>query len=198
MCANKHKEFIARTNRLVLRQFQISDAEHLYLLNSDPEVIRYTGDSPFESILSAEDFLRNYSHYQTYGYGRWACVRKNEGDFVGWCGLKYNEKNMVDLGFRFFKKYWNQGFATEAAIECLKYGFDHLGIDEIIGRVAQKNQASVRVLEKIGMKFWKKEECMGIQDSSYYSINKSEFNVDIRERSGKFKENDSYKKLHVE
>ncbi len=145
---------IISTSRLYLRRFQASDDKDFFLLNSDQDVIRYTGDSPFENITAANLFLRNYNHYEQYGYGRWAVINKIQNQFIGWCGLKYSsELDEVDIGFRFFKKFWNQGFATEAAAASLHYGFDHLGLEQIVGRAMKANTASVRVLEKLGMRY---------------------------------------------
>lgn len=130
------------------------DAESIYLLNLDPEVIKYTCDLPFESVEKAKDFIENYNHYKLYGFGRWAVIGKSDNEFLGWCGLKYTaELNEYDIGFRFFKKYWNQGFATEAAIKCLEIGFKEFKMKEIVGRAMKGNIASIKVLEKIGMKY---------------------------------------------
>ena len=161
---------VIETSRLILREFQPSDAESMFLLNSDPEVIRYTGDPPFKDIQDAEDFLKNYSHYAKNGFGRWPVIDKTNNLFVGWCGLKRHENEMIDLGFRFFKKDWGKGYATESAKVCLDYGIQTLQLPEIVGRAAKANSASVRVLEKIGMTYWKDAPCDGIQDSVYYRI----------------------------
>lgn len=145
---------IIETFRCYLRQLTIDDTTHFYNLNSDPEVIQYTGDKTFESIEVARQFLQNYNPYQEYGYGRWAVIQKETNAFLGWCGLKYShELNEVDLGFRFHKKYWNQGYATETAKACLEYGFNQLHLTKIVGRAMEANAASVKVLEKIGMTF---------------------------------------------
>lgn len=147
---------ILTTQRLTLRQLTPEDAEHCYLLNADPEVIRYTGDDAFTDVEAARNFLEGYDHYEKYGFGRWAVIRKEDGAFLGWCGLKYTpETDEYDIGFRFFKKYWNQGYATEAALACLDYGFEKLGLKTIIGRAMKANTASVKVLDKIGMVYWK-------------------------------------------
>ena len=66
------------------------------------------------------------------------------------------------------RKYWNQGYATEAAEACLIYGFETLGIPRIIGRASKNNHASRRVLEKIGMKFWKNSPIDGIGEGVWY------------------------------
>ncbi len=166
---------ILETERLLLRELEVSDAKAMFELNSDPEVIRWTGDPPFESEAQVAEFLRNYPDYDRNGYGRWAVIVKESGEFVGWCGLKLNEQNLIDLGYRFFRKDWGKGYATESALASLGYGFLALGMDEIIGRVARENPASVRVLEKIGMTFWKEDACKGIVDSLYYKIDRKEY-----------------------
>ena len=170
-------KLIIETPRLILREFELNDAEKMWELNSDPDVIKFTGDPPFVSIDQAKEFIKNYRDYRENGYGRWAVITKDKNDFVGWCGLKLNEENFVDIGFRFFKKDWNKGYATESAKAGLNYGFSKLNLNEIIGRAASKNTASIRVLEKLNMDYWKKDNCKGIENSVYYKMNKSKFNT---------------------
>lgn len=142
------------TERFYLRELSIDDAQSFYDLNADPEVVKHTGDKEFGNISEAESFLRNYNQYKLYGYGRWAVIDKKNDAFLGWCGLKYSpDLDEVDLGFRFFRKYWNHGFATEAAKACIDYGFKNLNLDKIVGRAMEANIGSVKVLEKAGMKF---------------------------------------------
>jgi ribosomal-protein-alanine N-acetyltransferase len=142
-----------KTERTAMRKLNVEDAVDFFNLNLDYEVIQYTGDLPFENIQASIDFLSRYDQYEKYGVGRLAVIDKTSLQFMGWCGLKYNqEKNEYDIGFRFFKKYWNQGFATETAIRCLEYGFDELKIDRIVGRAMKENVGSIKVLEKLGMK----------------------------------------------
>lgn len=160
------------TERLYLRELKPSDAKNLYDLNADPEVILYTGDKAFDSIYQAHQFLEDYKVYNEYGYGRWAIINKSTTDFIGWCGFKYHQEGYVDLGFRIHKKYWNRGYATEASMACIEFGFDKLGFKEIVGRTSENNIASVKVLEKLGFTFWKKDECDGIEDARYYSLKK--------------------------
>jgi ribosomal-protein-alanine N-acetyltransferase len=145
---------LPETERLVLREISPDDAEQAYLLNLDPEVIRYTGDAPFESVEAARRFLEQYDHYRRYGFGRWGVIRKSDGAFLGWCGLKYSpEHDEYDIGFRFFKTHWNQGYATEAATACLALGFGRFAMPRIVGRAMAANTASIRVLEKIGLNY---------------------------------------------
>ena len=145
---------ILETPRLYLRELKVTDAEDFFLLNQDPEVIRYTGDVAFNHISEAVSFLQNYNPYELYGYGRWAVIRKEDNAFLGWCGLKYSsDLDEVDVGFRFFKKYWNQGYATESAKASLHYGFETLHLNKIVGRAMKANSASIKVLEKTGMQY---------------------------------------------
>ncbi|PHN01088.1 GNAT family N-acetyltransferase [Flavilitoribacter nigricans DSM 23189 = NBRC 102662] len=127
----------------------------MYGLNLDPEVIRYTGDGPFPSVAEARDFLERYDVYKRYGMGRLAVLRREDGRWLGWCGLKYHpDKDAVDLGYRFFREFWGQGYATESGKSCLEYGFRTLKLEEIIAHVIKANLASVRVLEKLGFSNW--------------------------------------------
>lgn len=156
--------YILETPRLLLREFHEEDAPHFYKLNEDPEVTRYTGDLPFRDEEAARQFLLDYDQYEKHGYGRWAVLLKPENtrpEWIGWCGLKYiPELDETDVGFRFFRSYWGRGYATEAARACLAYGFGALGLKRIVGRAMKENAASVRVLQKIGMEFWKEFDFM--------------------------------------
>jgi RimJ/RimL family protein N-acetyltransferase len=162
--------FILDTPRLLLRQLTEADAPHFFALNAEPEAIRYTGDAPFASEAAARQFLRAYDQYRQYGYGRWAVLSKSSGEWLGWCGLKFlPEEGETDIGFRFFPRYWGQGYATEAARACLRYGFEELGLPAIVGRAMVANGASRKVLEKIGMKY-EKSIIMEGQPGSYYTM----------------------------
>ncbi|WP_027382654.1 GNAT family N-acetyltransferase [Epilithonimonas caeni] len=142
------------TERLILRELNTNDAENFYRLNLNPNVIKYTGNSAFKDINEAKDFLENYQDYKLNGFGRWAVIEKSNNEFLGWCGLKYDKHlNETDIGFRFFEEHWNKGFATESAKACLDYGFKNLNLKSIIGRAMSENLASIKVLEKIGLKF---------------------------------------------
>jgi len=163
------------SSRLDFRQFSVNDAEEFYLLNSDPIVMKYTGDLPFASIDASKKFLEEYDPYSSTDFGRWTVLLKNTNTVLGWCGLKRLNDTEVDLGYRYHQKYWNEGFATEAAIKCIEQGFSRYHLDEIIGRTAIENKASIRVLQKAGMTFYKKAPCEGIEDSVYYKITRKQF-----------------------
>lgn len=145
---------IIETTRLYLRSMIKIDAQSLYELNLDPDVIKYTGDVSFKNIEDAKAFLVGYNHYDKYGFGRWAVIRKSDNAFLGWCGLKFTpELKEYDIGFRLHKKYWGMGYATEAARSCIEWGFKNIETYEIVGRAMSANKASYHVLEKIGLKY---------------------------------------------
>ena len=143
---------ILQTDRFILREMTVEDAKDTFELNSDPEVLKYTGDIPFKDITEARSFLKSYDSYQKYGFGRWAIISKKSNNYLGWCGLKYDPQiDEYDIGFRLFKKYWNKGIATETAKACIKFGFEHFNIKTIVGRAMIENSASIQVLKKIGL-----------------------------------------------
>ncbi len=142
------------TDRTFLRPLVPGDAADLYALNQDKEALRYTGDNPFKDVAEAELFLAGYDQYRRFGTGRLAVIFRESNTFIGWCGLKYTESvDEYDIGFRFLRRYWNQGFASETALACIGWGFEHIGMDRIVGRARTENIASVRVLQKIGLVF---------------------------------------------
>jgi RimJ/RimL family protein N-acetyltransferase len=144
------------TERLWLREFDEGDVADFYALGSDPQVIRYTGADQLTSLEHALEVLRSrpIADYQQYGYGRWACILKTTGEFIGWAGLKYlKELPGVDMGYWLLPAHWGCGLATEAAAACVRYGFERLNLQCIIGLVDPANVASVRVLEKVGMNY---------------------------------------------
>ncbi len=142
------------TKRTIMRRLTIEDANDFYGLNNDEEVLRYTGDKPFDNLQAVVDFLNDYDQYEKYGVGRFAVLDKVTLQFIGWCGLKYSQdKNEYDIGFRFDRHYWNKGFATETAKKCIDFGFEKIKIEKIVGRAMKENIGCIKVLEKLGMTF---------------------------------------------
>jgi RimJ/RimL family protein N-acetyltransferase len=162
--------FSITTERLLLREMTPDDAEHAYRLNLDPEVRRYNGAIPFTSVEAARQFLADYPDYRKHGYGRWAMVDREMDTWLGWCGLKMLDDGDVDLGYCLFPEHWGMGYATEAASACVSWGFEHLSLERIIGRVHRENSASIRVLEKVGLRFWKTGPCEHDPEALYYII----------------------------
>lgn len=163
------------TDRLILREMDVEDAADLYEMDADPEVYKYTGDIVPESVAHTAERISKYPDYKKYGYGRWTTVLKETGEIIGWCGLKYlDDINETDLGYRWKPKHWGNGYATEASLACLEFGFKQLGLEQIVAQAYKENVASIRVMEKIGMTYWKQlntEENPGL----FYRIKKEDY-----------------------
>ncbi len=145
-----------QTERLFLREMTEADAENVYLLNRSPSVTRYLGEPNLASADEALEILRTriLPQYRDYGVGRLALIRRDSGEFLGWCGLRYlADEDAYDLGYRLHENTWGQGYATEAARAVLQFAAQHLAGKKIIGKAMLENRASIRVLEKIGMRF---------------------------------------------
>lgn len=153
---------VLESPRLVMRPIDVDngDAEAMFALNADPDVVRYTGDGPFASIEAARAFVAAYKDvYAREGFGRWAVVPKAgeplAGVNIGFCGLRRQHDGAhagdVDLGYRLARATWGRGYATEAARATLAWGFDVARLARIIARAHVDNVRSHRVLEKVGM-----------------------------------------------
>jgi len=150
---------IFETPRLILRRFTEDDAPLLLQLNSDPNVVKYVHERPLQTEDEAREIIVSIILPQyELNLGRWAIHTKADAEFIGWCGLKYlPKKDEIDLGYRLHKKCWGKGYAIEAAIHTLEYGFNTLKIPLIVGKAHVDNAASLKILEKIGMKFIREE-----------------------------------------
>jgi RimJ/RimL family protein N-acetyltransferase len=152
------------------------DASYFYEMNLDPEVLKYTGDLPFKSLEESKGFIEKYVLlYEEVGFARWTVESRETREYLGFCGLKEQDENLIDLGFRLMKKHWGLGYASEAALASLEFGFHELMLPEIIGRVARDNQRSIHVLEKCGFSYWKTDICDGIPNSLFYKLQANNF-----------------------
>ena len=161
---------ILETDRLLLREYVEDDAEAFFRLNSDPEVLRFVPDKWLLNVEQARQILVDHpiADYRKYGFGRGACILKSTGEQIGFAGLKYLEEfGEVDVAFRLMRTHWGQGFATEAALASVRFGFADLGLKRIIGLVMPENIASVRVLEKTGLRYAETVTFWGSQFSKY-------------------------------
>lgn len=146
---------ILETPRLFLRRFTEEDADLVLALNSDPEVLKYVHEPVLKNIKQAKKILTGIILPQyLLNLGRWAIYTRDNYEFIGWCGLKFiEESGIIDLGYRLMKPFWGKGYATEAAQYTLIYGLRDLKLKTITGMAHVDNIASIKILEKIGMKF---------------------------------------------
>jgi ribosomal-protein-alanine N-acetyltransferase len=161
---------ILETDRLLLREYVEEDAEPFFKLNSDPEVLRFVPDKALLNVEQARQLLVDHpiADYRKYGFGRGACILKSTGEQIGFAGLKYLEDlGEVDVAFRLMRTHWGLGLATEAALASVRFGLTDLGLKRIIGLVMPENLASVRVLEKAGLRYAERLTLWGHQFSKY-------------------------------
>ena len=149
------EQFELVSERLILRPHEDLDAPFMVSLNEDPEVTRYTSDGPFEGLDPALALIRELRRqFRERRMGRFIVLHRATREQLGWCGLKPVEADprAADLGFRFQRRWWGQGFATEAARACVRYGFEELRLRTLTAEVEEGNQRSINVLEKLGFR----------------------------------------------
>lgn len=146
------------TKRLYLRPINEDDDKDFFELDSNPKVHEFLGNNPVISIEQSRGYIKSIlQQYKDYGVGRLAMIKKDTGEFIGWSGLKFEREvrqdfDYYDLGYRLKEKYWGHGYATEAAIAALNYGFNDLKLKEICAAAYVKHKVSNIILERIGLK----------------------------------------------
>lgn len=149
---------ILETERLILRELAPEDRDDLAKVLSDAEAMRYY-PHPF-SEKEVEGWIRwNTENYRKYGYGLWAVIRREDGVFLGDCGITMQEiegRELPELGYHIIPAYGGRGYATEAAAACMDYAFGILNMDTLYSYTTPENLPSRRVAEKIGMKVVKR------------------------------------------
>jgi len=146
--------FIVETERLALRAWERGEADALFELMRDAEVMRYVGDGrPWGGVERAREWLGWMDDSQRgRGFCRWAVVERDCGRVVGLCG-SFDVLGKVDFGYLLARDRWGRGYASEAGRAALRHGFERLGFGEVVARTAPENYASRRVLEKLGFEF---------------------------------------------
>lgn len=144
------------TARLRLRQWRASDRSPFADLNADPRVMEFF-PSPLTREQSDAMADRCESLINERGWGLWAVELKSVGSFIGFVGLHVPGVHLpfspcTEIGWRLAYDYWGHGFATEAAQEALRIGFDVLELEEIVSFTAVANRRSRAVMERLGMK----------------------------------------------
>ena len=149
------------TPRLILRPLEISDAEAMFAMDSNPTVHQYLWQNPTKDIsetIQIIEFVQK--QYEENGIGRFATILKETGEFVGWTGIKFindhvenGNTNFYDYGYRLNEKFWNKGIATEASRAWLDFGFNQMNIQEMNAYTHAENGASNHVLNKVGFNF---------------------------------------------
>lgn len=144
------------TTRLTLRPWKDADIEPFVALNADPRVCEYYPVQGYERTQSLAFIARIREEMTRYGFGLWAVEVKATGRFIGYVGLKHLRLTHplspnIEVGWRLAYEAWGQGYASEAAKEALRYGFETLALPEIVAFTVPANKRSLAVMKRIGM-----------------------------------------------
>lgn len=145
------------TKRLILRKIEETDVERMFLLDSNPEVMKYIGVPVLTEPNESLNVIRMIQkQYEDNGTGRLAVIEKKTGLFIGWSGLKLlteeinGYKNVLDLGYRYLPESWGKGYAMEAAKASLDLGFIDMKSNVIYAHAHCENKGSNHILTKLG------------------------------------------------
>jgi ribosomal-protein-alanine N-acetyltransferase len=144
------------TDRLILRQLSLNDAEFILELLTEPSFIRYIGDKGVRNLADARRYIREgpMQSYERNGFGLYLVELKENGTPIGISGLLRRETLPgADIGFAFLPGYWSKGYAVESAAAVMKYAREVLHLDQILAITSPDNDASAKLLGKIGLRF---------------------------------------------
>jgi len=147
---------VIESERLVLREFHLDDAEFILELLNEAAFLRFIGDKGVRTLADARDYLLKgpIESYRRFGFGLYRASLRENGTPIGMCGLVKREGLAdVDVGFALQARYWSRGYAVEAAAAVLDHGKRILNLGRIVAIAHPDNQASIAVLEKIGLRF---------------------------------------------
>ena len=148
---------VLETARLRLRPLTPDDAAFIYELVNDPDWIRFIGDRKVRNLDDARAYIgRTVAMYERHGVGSLLTELKETGEALGICGLIRREGlDDVDIGFAFLPRHRARGYAHEAAAAVIAHGREKLGVKRVVAINSKDNDASARVLEKLGLRFEK-------------------------------------------
>lgn len=147
------------TERLIFRDWKKEDEHKFVEMNNDSDVMKFF-PKKLNEIESLELLTKIKSNLEKNGFGLYAVESKQKNEFVGFLGFNIAEFESdftpcIEIGWRFRKEFWGEGLATEGASKCLKYGLEELDFKQIYSFTSDINIPSKRVMEKIGLNFYK-------------------------------------------
>ena len=164
---------IIETPRLTLRYITIGDSKALIPILGDPEVMRYSIIGVHNRPRIRQFIEQRLLSYLECGFGLYAVINKKDGELMGYCGFfvqSIEHQKEVEIGYRLAKKYWGQGYATEAAQAVLKYGRERYNFKRFVCLIEPENTRSINVAKKLGMELEKNLIYHGL-NVEMYSIN---------------------------
>jgi RimJ/RimL family protein N-acetyltransferase len=143
------------TERLVLRPLSVDEADSLHRISNEPNVRLYLWDNEHISEATIRSLIaHNDGMFSKEKIGVFGVRMRGREDLLGFCGfvrLKGMEES--ELWYELTQKVWGRGIASEAAWACVRYAFEEVGMERVIAGVDAPNTASLRVIEKLGMKY---------------------------------------------
>lgn len=180
---------IIETERLILRPYEVSDAEAMYEYAKNPNVGPHAGWKPHESVEETVEIIKRLF----LPVGAYAIIHKEDGKLIGSIALEYDKRRpdaaSKEIGYSLAEEYWGRGFMTEAARAVIDYGFEKLNLEVIAICTGTKNARSARVIDKCGFVYEGTERsCYRIydgrlRDSRCYSMLREEW--EARRKEGK-------------
>ncbi|MHC4743166.1 MAG: GNAT family N-acetyltransferase [Planctomycetota bacterium] len=148
---------ILETERLVIREWELSDWELLRPLARDERVLRYIPVSKPWTDERIRGFVKEAMELrETRGWILWPVIHREDGRLIGTCGFWHTFLPDIEIGWRLHPDYWGRGLMTEAASAVLEYGWEAFGFDRVIAVAQSANKQSIRIMQKLGMVFEKK------------------------------------------
>ena len=165
-----------QTQRLRLRPYAEADVDALHALWIDPEVRRWLRDDKVISREEAKQEVRDaIARFRTHGFGEWIVEPRGEPRPIGFCGFRFVAGTPeIEILYGLAPDCWGRGLATEASRAVLGFGFEQCGLSRVTGNADVPNAASVRVLEKLGMGFERREQ-RGDLDLVFYGLAREDF-----------------------
>jgi RimJ/RimL family protein N-acetyltransferase len=145
---------VRRTDRLLLRRWRDADRAPFAAMNADPAVVEHL-QGPLSRERSDAFVDRIEAHWDEHGWGLWAVEIPEVVPFIGFVGLwpaEFIAEDAVEVGWRLARDRWGRGYATEAASEALRFGFEEVGLREIVSFTVPQNVRSRHVMERIGLR----------------------------------------------
>jgi RimJ/RimL family protein N-acetyltransferase len=146
---------VLTTDRLLLRHFGPEDAPFILRLLNEPSWLQNIGDRGVRTIADAQRYIENgpVAMYARLGFGLYQVCLAASNEPIGMCGLLKREAlDDVDLGFAFLPEYWGNGYARESCAAVISYARSHLRLARIVAITSFSNDASRRVLERLGFR----------------------------------------------
>ena len=168
---------VLETERLILREYTLSDYDSLYEILSDPETMQHY-PKPYDANGVTRWLNWSLDNYQKYGFGLWAIERKNTGEFIGDCGITMqiiDGEELPEIGYHIHKDYWRQGYAKEAAIAVRDWAFQNTEFDCLYSYMNRSNTGSYCTAMAAGMKRVKEFEDENHGQLYAYAITRKEW-----------------------